>query len=214
MNPVVRTAVAIVSGISVAITVAQGCGQSGQAACVAAGGQCVIPNLNCAKVGPQDCNPDRNPGGAYCCLAEMDAALRQGPEEGAPADAGTATDASTCMDAMIAATDYDQTCAVDSDCVGVGVGNACFVCEIGCMNSAIGKSAEAKYRSDVAKSPANGADCGCAAFPPGPCCVGGKCQVGSPCVRAIPAVDAAADTAADAGVADTLASDAAEGSTE
>ena len=22
----------------------------------------------CPNIGPQDCNPDRNPGGAYCCL--------------------------------------------------------------------------------------------------------------------------------------------------
>ena len=43
---------------------------SGPADCVAAGGQCVLGGggPNCAKVGPQDCNPDRNPGGAACCL--------------------------------------------------------------------------------------------------------------------------------------------------
>ncbi len=41
------------------------------AACVAAGGTCVIgPQSNCASgnIGPQNCNPDRDPGGAICCL--------------------------------------------------------------------------------------------------------------------------------------------------
>ena len=41
---------------------------SGPAACVAAGGQCLIGGNRCPNQGPQDCNPDRNPGGAFCCL--------------------------------------------------------------------------------------------------------------------------------------------------
>jgi hypothetical protein len=40
--------------------------------CAAAGGRCLIgPPTNCkteAPPGAQDCNPDRNPGGAMCCL--------------------------------------------------------------------------------------------------------------------------------------------------
>src|SRR6476659_3597865 len=44
---------------------------SGPAACTAAGGRCILgPGIGCAKFGPQDCNPDRNPGGAMCCLEE------------------------------------------------------------------------------------------------------------------------------------------------
>jgi len=43
-------------------------GSSGAQACVAAGGQCVLGGHTCANSGPQDCNPDRNPGGAFCCL--------------------------------------------------------------------------------------------------------------------------------------------------
>jgi hypothetical protein len=46
-------------------------GASGPTACVAAGGQCLAggggPNY-CGTVGPQNCNPDHNPGGAVCCL--------------------------------------------------------------------------------------------------------------------------------------------------
>jgi hypothetical protein len=35
----------------------------------------------CAVLGPQDCNPDRNPGGSYCCLQKAsvaDAATESG----------------------------------------------------------------------------------------------------------------------------------------
>jgi hypothetical protein len=44
------------------------CSSSGPEACRAAGGECVIGGHACANRGPQDCNPDRNPGGAFCCL--------------------------------------------------------------------------------------------------------------------------------------------------
>ena len=36
----------------------------GAAACVAAGGQCIIGGNTCSNRGSQDCNPDKNPGGA------------------------------------------------------------------------------------------------------------------------------------------------------
>jgi hypothetical protein len=46
--------------------------KSGPEACEAAGGVCRIGGLAgtgiCPNLGPQDCNPDRNPGGAVCCL--------------------------------------------------------------------------------------------------------------------------------------------------
>jgi hypothetical protein len=45
-----------------------GSGNPGPAACAAGGGQCLIGGNPCANRGPQDCNPDRNPGGAFCCL--------------------------------------------------------------------------------------------------------------------------------------------------
>jgi hypothetical protein len=55
---------------------------SGAEACVAAGGQCVIGGHICPNHGPQDCNPDLNPGGAFCCLPCSDG--------GRANDAGTA----------------------------------------------------------------------------------------------------------------------------
>jgi hypothetical protein len=47
-----------------------GSGASGPAQCVAAGGDCRIPNPDnpCANRGPQNCNPDLTPAGAFCCL--------------------------------------------------------------------------------------------------------------------------------------------------
>ncbi len=119
---------------------------------------------------------------------------------------GTALRRTCCLDVICApdvhydvppqGSSYDQSCTADSDCVAVGFGDACLVCEIGCVaNAAISKSAEAQYRSDVTETPANGADCGCPeGLPGGPCCIGGMCQFGSQCL----ATDAAADTRADA----------------
>lgn len=50
---------------------------SGPEACVQAGGRCAIGSAvgtaSCPIRGPQDCNPDRNPGGAICCLPGSDA---------------------------------------------------------------------------------------------------------------------------------------------
>jgi len=42
---------------------------SGPAACVAAGGKCVLGGNSCANRGPQDCNPGRNPGGAFAAFS-------------------------------------------------------------------------------------------------------------------------------------------------
>jgi hypothetical protein len=39
--------------------------------CYAAGGRCILGSNECmsrAKESSQDCNPDRNPGGAFCCM--------------------------------------------------------------------------------------------------------------------------------------------------
>ena len=43
--------------------------QTGPEACVAAGGKCILGGNSCSNPGPQDCNPDRNAGGAFCCLS-------------------------------------------------------------------------------------------------------------------------------------------------
>jgi hypothetical protein len=128
-------------------------------------------------------------------------------------DASTSADTGACIDdasvKLIQASDYDQSCTVDTDCRSVAEGNACVPCAFACgLGAAINVSALAQYNSDVANTPAVAAKFGgqicasaCAeAF--GPCCVGGKCQTSttSQCPGAAKdAGDAAADTGADAG---------------
>ena len=126
-------------------------------ACIAAGGQCEQGAV-CEEIVPGACGT----GAAICCLHVLCAA-----------DAKVQ---------LIQASDYDQSCIVDSDCVEVDVGNAC-TCEIGCRTTIgpINKAAQPRYTADVASAPQ--VVCSCKPPPPVPvdawpvaCCVGGQCQ--------------------------------------
>ena len=135
-------------------------------ACTAAGGRCVLTALTvvgharvaeCEFENSEACGP-----GAVCCLDMICA-----PDATAP---------------IVQASDYDQDCAVDSDCVEIHVGNACS-CDFSCALSpaAINMSALPEYTADVAKLPR--LSCGCPPPPPPlggaapmACCVGGQCQ--------------------------------------
>jgi hypothetical protein len=97
---------------------------------------------------------------------------------------------------IVQASAYDQSCAMDTDCVSVTVGNICHPSASQCPNAAISKSAYPQYQADADKALTycdDPFDCG---FVAPACCVGGKCQVGSQCADPVPA-DAAADTGAD-----------------
>ena len=147
-------------------------------ACIAAGGFCASGDFSCS-VGPQDCGFS----GGFCCV-------------GNPPDAAT-----TCTEAnvkLIQASDYDQSCKVDTDCRQIAVGNACVPCAFGCpLGGAISVSGLAQYRSDIANTPAVGQ--GCPLIPCETtmfsCCLGGKCQLASQCANAT--TDASADAGAD-----------------
>ena len=96
----------------------------------------------------------------------------------------------------IQASDYDQSCATNSDCVEIYVGNGPS-CEIVCGTSpaAISKSAEAQYLTDVHNLPP--VSCACEVTSPvpaegGPCCIGGSCQL-TQCPNLVTTGDAAAD---------------------
>jgi len=104
---------------------------------------------------------------------------------------------------VISAASYDQSCKIDSDCVGVGQGDACNPCSW-CTSAAINAGALARYQADVDKSPAgwmfSGSSSGQTCFCPGvsgPYCCAGKCSVAiEGCSVAAP--DAGEDAGADA----------------
>ena len=67
---------AIACALAVALTAAEGCKESGRAACASAGGHCSLglPD-DCVRIGPQNCepgDPPYPPGGASCCLETFD----------------------------------------------------------------------------------------------------------------------------------------------
>jgi hypothetical protein len=69
----------------------------GPAQCVAAGGTCMLGSgvPFCAEPGQYDCNPERNPGGAFCCLrrkVEMALVAPPPPIEGGGACGAASTD--------------------------------------------------------------------------------------------------------------------------
>jgi hypothetical protein len=96
--------------------------------------------------------------------------------------------------------DYDQSCATDTDCVSVTDGNICHPSASQCPNAAISMSAFAQYQADVDRALRYCNDPGSCGFVSPACCVGGKCQVGNQCSTAVP-TDAAADTGVDGPVA-------------
>lgn len=136
-------------------------GDPSTAACAAAGGQCGYGGANgCTIVGPeQACNSDQ-PGGSFCCATAPDAG---------------------CTDGGIAASSYDQSCTIDSDCIAIAEGNSCSLCGFNCPNAAINVGQYGKYLADIAYTPADlsgqrQACSGVCGVTSAPCCVGGACQ--------------------------------------
>jgi hypothetical protein len=122
-----------------------------------------------------------------------------GPEAGA----ALGPDAAACF---IEATNYDQSCSVDSDCVGTGngysiqSGNYCQSMCVNCGRETINRLALAQYQADVAKTPVgSGAipqeQCSCVMISP-PCCANGLC---APSCASVSTTDAALNDAGDAG---------------
>jgi hypothetical protein len=98
------------------------------------------------------------------------------------APAGARVDGGGCM---ILASNYDQSCSVDADCMLVAAGNYCAPGCI-CREAPISVSASLQFSVDISKTPvaldamAPPAGCTCLA-PAGPCCRSGTCQVGARC---------------------------------
>lgn len=80
-----------------------------------------------------------------------------------------------CTDAgLIRASNYDQSCVSDSDCVLIREGSPCYA--IGCVSGAINRAAQAQYEADLIGN--------CSQFPFAPsctpvfaCCVNSTCQI-------------------------------------
>jgi hypothetical protein len=103
-------------------------------------------------------------------------------------DGGVGLDGAACA---IQASNYDQSCSTDSDCVAVA-GNLAVqfgnYCEEQCLcgGDAINRTAVTKYIADVSGTPFGSGTlpldggCNCGHFS-GPCCQAGKCAAGQIC---------------------------------
>jgi hypothetical protein len=94
------------------------------------------------------------------------------------------TDAGRCPDGGIQASNYDQTCTIDSDCVAIAESKTCALCELSCASAAINVAEMSRYNSDsIALVTAAEEKCpsSCGDGPGGPCCMGGQCVVGLQC---------------------------------
>jgi hypothetical protein len=119
------------------------------------------------------CGGNVSPGAkvdASATVTEGGTALKDAGEPDAPAPCAT-----------IVASDYDQSCAVDTDCVEVSEVISCPPppCVL-CTISAINKSAAAQYNAIFASNfyASSGPACSCPCEGPA-ICRGGKCQAGS-----------------------------------
>lgn len=88
-----------------------------------------------------------------------------------------------CLPSDVEASDYDQTCASDEDCVAVAELSADgTTCSTGCSTHTINKKDLAQYEKDLAASQSDcsamrGSFCDVTAVP---ACVGGRCEMKEP----------------------------------
>lgn len=99
-------------------------------------------------------------------------------------DAGASSMCTGASAKRIQASDYDQMCALDSDCVAVGEGEVCQACALACPTAAINKKDKSHYTSDVEHAkwvaPSGSTVCRCPALH-APCCIGGTCHADTQC---------------------------------
>jgi hypothetical protein len=84
---------------------------------------------------------------------------------------------------IVDASQHDQSCSADSDCVRVDFGNYCqWLCR--CGDAAINRNSLRQFNADIAMTPlAQGlvpGVCSCG-YIFGPCCRGGQCVTGPAC---------------------------------
>jgi hypothetical protein len=92
-----------------------------------------------------------------------------------------------CHGTVIRASDYDQVCTTDADCVAVEEGDTCAdECQSCNPHAAINQRSLERYRADIAEAIATGhpihwIQCPCPPRIPQPCCHGGQCAAGVGC---------------------------------
>ena len=178
------------------------CNLAGEVRCL--GGQCTLcalgPNqpAGCSDAGlptPTDASGesgDASDGEADAGDAADDGeanasnAVVADKEAGEPGPCVDAGPRATCQDADISASNYDQTCLADSDCVIVGEGPECSPCALAYGPfAAINRAAVQEFEADVNRILGGIFPVSCApACTPSPavCCRGGSCHADSTCV--------------------------------
>jgi hypothetical protein len=128
------------------------------------------------------------------CSSPRDCPFHEGPQIYCCTDNVCAADLpDACADGSerpIRASNYDQSCATDTDCVAITEGNACSL--IGpCPTGAINKGSYARYQADTAGLPCFSiSSCPVHA---GPCCRAGSCQMNAGCSSPSDTLAACAD---------------------
>jgi hypothetical protein len=126
------------------------------------------------------------------CLVAGDCPMHAGPQVYCCTDNVCGSNVpEACADGgeePVVASNYDQTCTTDTDCVPIAEGNACSM--VGpCLTGLINKSSLARYQADTAGVPCYGLSNCIEALPQ--CCMGGSCQMGSVCALTSPTDDSA-----------------------
>jgi hypothetical protein len=140
---------------------------TGAGTCTAAGGECVPEgSTRCAHAHLDtqlSCDAKGDPENAWCCLDRFLGTCDKG--ERFP----------------ISASDYDQSCEKDSDCIGIGEGDGCGCL---CQNAAINVAHHATWLEDVKRTPGFSAMlvCNCPATS-APRCSHGTCVLRPPGLR-------------------------------
>lgn len=123
-----------------------------------------------------DASATGDAAGTFDAPAALDAAAALDASSAA-LEAASAADATSCL---VVASDYDQTCAVDADCVNVGEvltcpANACSFCRIETISAHAAAAYTAAFSRATAAVPIDAVACGCP-DEGRPCCMAGTCQ--------------------------------------
>jgi hypothetical protein len=124
--------------------------------------------------------------------AGANADVSDAPEDARAVDAGVEAESGSCI---ILASNYDQSCTVDSDCKDVTAGDYCStLCP--CGGSSINVGAVAQFNQDVSRTPLGSGAIAWDACPcltaGGPCCRQGTCHMNT-CVLPSDTLAACAD---------------------